>query len=85
MYMLIFVDDISLIENNQSHVDQVVRSLGAKFELKDLGPLHFVLGIEVIHHPFGIVLSQQRYIIDLLRRTGLSDAKPASVADVYIH
>jgi len=44
--------------------------------LKDLGPLHYFLGIEVKHYSDGgILLSQSKYIRDLLHKTNLLDSK----------
>ncbi|XP_042497575.1 uncharacterized mitochondrial protein AtMg00810-like [Macadamia integrifolia] len=57
-------------------VDQVIASLGKEFAIRDLGNLHYFVGIEVMYHPQGIILSQQRYIMDLLKRIGMDGAKP---------
>nr|CAN65956.1 hypothetical protein VITISV_009071 [Vitis vinifera] len=46
------------------------------FSLKDLGPPSYSLGVEVVPHRLGILLSQRRYIQDLLKRTNMADAKP---------
>jgi hypothetical protein len=47
-----------------------------EFAVKDLGTLNFFLGVEVISNPQGILLSQHCYIMDLLLRTKMSEAKP---------
>ena len=47
-----------------------------QFSLKDLGHLHYFLGLEVHHTPTGIHLSQAKYITDLLTRAAMLDAKP---------
>jgi histone deacetylase 1/2 len=47
------------------------------FALKDLGRLHYFLGIEV--EPCvsgGLVLHQCKYAIDLIHKVGLKDCKP---------
>ena len=36
--------------------------------MKDLGDLHYFLGIQVIHSAFGIFFSQQKYVTDLLHK-----------------
>lgn len=46
-------------------------------ETKDLGKLQYFLGIEVAQSEKGIVLSQRKYVLDLLEETGLLGAKPA--------
>ena len=48
------------------------------FSLKDMGSLHFFLGIEVIPTRAGLFLSQHKYVCDLLANTSLSGAKDVS-------
>jgi len=44
--------------------------LTTKFEIKTLVRLTYFLGIEVAHSKKGIFISQQKYIIDLLKEIG---------------
>jgi len=46
-------------------------NLRREFEIKDLGQLRYFLGIEVVRSPRGIVLSQRKYVLDLLDETGM--------------
>jgi hypothetical protein len=47
---------------------QLVSALRDDFEFKDLGPLHFFLGIEVLRQSSGgLVLTQRKYALELLR------------------
>jgi hypothetical protein len=72
------VDDIILTGNQPTLVDQFITRLAQQFSLKDLGSLIYFLGIEVVPHRHGILLSQRRYIQDLLARTNMTGAKPVS-------
>jgi hypothetical protein len=45
--------------------------LGRAFEVKDLGPLRYFLGIEIARSSKNIVLSQRKYVLDLLAETGM--------------
>jgi hypothetical protein len=45
------------------------------FALKDLGDLSFFLGIEVKQTNDGIVLTQEKYAYDLLKKIGMADYK----------
>ncbi|KAJ0946635.1 putative RNA-directed DNA polymerase [Helianthus annuus] len=75
LYMLVYVDDIILTGNNPSLIDQVIHSLGTTFAIQDLGSLSYFLGVEVVHQGSNLILSQQKYILELLQRAGLSHAK----------
>ena len=46
--------------------------------MKDLGNLHYFLGLEVLSDPSGIYLCRAKYISDLLSKAGITDAKVAS-------
>ncbi|GJU09961.1 retrovirus-related pol polyprotein from transposon TNT 1-94 [Tanacetum coccineum] len=48
------------------------------FALKDLEPLNYFLGIEIVPHVSDILLSQKKYILELLQRVGLSNCNPVS-------
>lgn len=49
-----------------------------RFSLKDLGILSFFLGVAVVSTFYGLLLSQKRYISDLLARTNITSAKLVS-------
>ena len=58
-----------------SHVLELVLQHRKKFSTKDLGPLHFFLGIEVNYFEGGIHLNQSRYGADILAKTEMTLAK----------
>ncbi|KAL9993337.1 putative RNA-directed DNA polymerase [Helianthus debilis subsp. tardiflorus] len=76
MYMLVYVDDIILTGNNNVAINKVVNSLSHTFAIQDMGPLSYFLGIEVARRGSDIILSQRKYINDLLVKASLSKAKP---------
>ena len=72
MYLLVYVDDIVLVSSSPTAADALVTALGRDFAVKDLGQLHFFLGIEVAHQSRGsLALTQKKYSLDLLRRAGM--------------
>lgn len=52
--------------------------LHTRFQMRDLGPLRCFLGVEVNKNKRGILLSQRKYILDLLADTGMLGDKPCS-------
>lgn len=78
MYMLIYVDDIIIVRSSSSATEKLLLQLQEAFAVKDLGSLSYFLGIEVNKLPEGIVLTQHKYIHDLLRRTNMLSAKGVS-------
>jgi hypothetical protein len=46
MFFLVYVDDIIVVSSSQG-VSALLQDLRAKFALKDLGLMHYFLGIEV--------------------------------------
>jgi histone deacetylase 1/2 len=47
MYLLVYVDGIIVISSSESATAHLVIALGADFTVKDLGKLHYFLGLEV--------------------------------------
>lgn len=69
-------NDVILVGNSSQVIPQVIHNLNNVFALKDLGVLEFFLGIEVERLPNGSsLLSQRKYIRDLLEKTKTVDAK----------
>ncbi|KAF9683326.1 hypothetical protein SADUNF_Sadunf04G0001900 [Salix dunnii] len=56
-------------------ITHFISQLGHRFSIKDLGHLTYFLGVEVVPNSKGLLLSQKRYIKDLLHQTKMTDAK----------
>jgi hypothetical protein len=76
--MLIYVDDIIVASSSAEAVTALLKDLKDSFALKDLGDLHYFLGIEVKRSRDSLVLTQEKYTRDLLHRTNMSSCKPTS-------
>ncbi|KAF5445194.1 hypothetical protein F2P56_034261 [Juglans regia] len=79
-YFLVYVDDLVITGNDPKFVTSIIQQLGARFSLKDLGNLHYFLGVEVIPTPQGLFLSQHKYIRDLLSKTNMVGVKDVSTS-----
>jgi histone deacetylase 1/2 len=47
MFVLVYVDDIIVVSSTEKATDTLLKELQNEFALKDLGDLHYFLGIEV--------------------------------------
>jgi hypothetical protein len=71
-----YVDDLILTGSDLKLLNHVKANLKKKFEMIDLGFLHYFLGLQVLQTNEGIFLSQSKYAYDLLRRFRMGDCKP---------
>jgi hypothetical protein len=56
-------------------IKELKQFLCQHFEMKDLGPLSYFLGLEVLSSSDGLFLSHAKYASDLVSRAGLPDCK----------
>jgi hypothetical protein len=78
IFLLIYVDDILVSSNSSSAISGLIARLQHDFAVKDLGALSYFLGIQAHRLPDALYLTQHKYVTDLLRRTHMDGAKPAS-------
>lgn len=69
LYLLVYVDDIIIIGSSPILIQNAIQALHQAFSIKDLGSLHYFLGIEATRGPHRLLLSQKKYIIDLQTTT----------------
>jgi hypothetical protein len=77
-WLLLYVDDIVLTASSPAPLHQIVHDLRGAFAMKDLGPLHYFLGIQVRRTVEGFFLHQQQYAEDILEGAGMLNCKPAT-------
>lgn len=73
----VYVDDIIITGSNVTAITELKSYLHITFTIKDLGLLHYILGIEVNYIPNGIVLSQRKFTQELLNDNNLLTAPAA--------
>ena len=78
IYLLVYVDGIIIIGTNTNIIQRYIDLLAQRFSIKDLGVLFYFLCIEVLTTPSSVLLTQRRYISNLLARTKMSSAKPVA-------
>lgn len=57
-----YIDDIIATSSSDASTDKLVKRLKKDFAIKDLGVLHYFLGIEVTTHKNGLLPTQKKYV-----------------------
>lgn len=77
------MDDIVVTRNDDAEVTRLKGSLAREFEIKDLGSLRYLLGIEVAKAKQGIFLSKRKYVLDLLKKAEMQTMCHAHYSESY--
>ena len=74
----VYVDDMLLVTRNQKKMKEVKHKLSTQFEIKDLGDLHYILGVSVIQNSSekSVWIGQPAYTSTVIEKFGLTNAKP---------
>ena len=72
--LIVYVDDIILTWDDYEELENLKKFMAKEFEIKDLGNLKYVLGMEFARSKERIVVSQKKYVLDLLKETNMMDA-----------
>ena len=72
--LLLYVDDL-FVTGMDGLISGTKRKLATEFEMKDLGMIHYFLGMEVWQNVDGILLGQGKYAVEILKRFGMMDCK----------
>ncbi|CAL1396588.1 unnamed protein product [Linum trigynum] len=76
--MLVYVDDIVITGNDSALIQRLFAFLHDNFALRELGSLSYFHDIEVHRSSTGLILSQRKFIQDLLDRAHMSAANAIS-------
>jgi len=80
--LILHVDDMTITGGDLTVITSLKWHFQFEFDMKDLGFLCYFLGIEIAYSSHNFLLSQQKYIVDLLDRATMSD--PAAFVSSFI-
>ena len=72
--LLLYVDDL-FVTGMDGLISDTKRKLVVEFEMKDLGMMHYFLGMEVWQNVDGIFLRQGKYVVEILKIFRMMDCK----------
>ena len=65
--LLLYIDDMFMTGEDEL-IANTKRRLAAEFETKDVGMMHYFLGLEVWQNSDGIPLGQGKHVVEILKR-----------------
>ena len=72
LILILYLDDLFLTRE-EKQIDKCKMGLTTKFKMNDLSSLHYFLDLEVWQNLGEMLLSQGKYIVDVLKRFGMMD------------
>lgn len=79
MVIAVYVDDFLVTRYDEDEITDIKSSLHTQFQIKDLGQIHYFLGLEFNKISNGMIVHQQKYIKELLQSYSLSECAPVSM------
>ena len=67
VFVAVYVDDVILTGTDNIEITQLKAYLDSTFKIKDLGRLHYFLGLEILDIPGGVLVSQRKFVLDFLK------------------
>eukprot|EP00253_Pinus_taeda_P021776 PITA_21776 len=77
LILVLYVDDL-VITGAERLIEHCKGDLATEFEMKDIGLMHYFLGLEVWQEEGHFFLGQGKYIVDILSRFHMEDCRPMS-------
>jgi hypothetical protein len=74
----IYVDDIKFGSTNQDFCEEFGKMMANEFEMSMIRELSYFLGLQIKQLKNGTIVSQGKYIKDMLKKFGMEDAKRIS-------
>src|ERR1700755_652882 len=81
IYLVLYVDDMLLVGNDKEIIQDLKTQLSSKFDMKDLGVVNYILGMEIKRDQTKrkLRLNQRKYVETILQIFNMKDSKLVKV------
>ena len=74
----VYVDDLILLADSADEMENIKANLSNQFKMKDMGELHYCLGVNITRKENALHISQEQYINSILEKYNMANANPVS-------
>nr|XP_016436991.1 PREDICTED: uncharacterized mitochondrial protein AtMg00810-like [Nicotiana tabacum] len=78
IFVAMYVDDVIITGSQLDEIESLKGFLHETFKIKDLGRLNYFLGLEVLYKHDGVLISQRKFTMDLLKEYNCLQYSPMS-------
>lgn len=78
VFVVVYVDDVILTGTDLEEITSLKTFLHDQFRIKDLGRLHYFLGLEILYRQDGVLISQRKFTVDLLKEYDTMNYRPTT-------
>jgi Reverse transcriptase (RNA-dependent DNA polymerase) len=82
--LMVWVDDSLLFASSDKMMDHMKDTLHSGWEVTDLGEPSKIVGIEVTCSNDAIMISQEKYIENILQKEGMANANVGTIVPLHI-
>ena len=75
----VWVDDLLLFATSEELMNKMKSEIQSEWTVTDMGDPQKIIGIEITRNDDSIMISQQQYIENILRKEGMLDVNPVSM------
>lgn len=76
IFISVYVDDLLIFYCNEAKREEINANLNENLDIKDLGKVKNILGIEITREKNAVTIHQAKYIRSILERFNMLDCKP---------
>nr|XP_016475727.1 PREDICTED: uncharacterized mitochondrial protein AtMg00810-like [Nicotiana tabacum] len=67
VFVAVYADDVILTGTNLEEITELKALVHNQFRIKDLGKLHYFLGLKILYKGDGVLICQRKFTMDLLK------------------
>lgn len=79
LLLCLYVDDIVYMDSSEEMLREFKEEMMKTFEMLDLGQLKYILELKVNQLSDSLFVSQHKYTVDLLNKSGMKNCKPIGI------